>query len=199
MTRWNSCRCCLKMSIFRLTQRVIFSTLCISTVTSIQLFMVDTTFSTHFLVIAFFSAAITIYLLMPFADQSTSGKVQPRYKFFKADTKSFSQLFSCPFCPPNTVGCKGLEPPLLSIYLLPRNQVFLSFLKWSWATVLQDLWSSIKFYIFTSEGLVIFSPVLVPDFSEECFLLSHIAPTYESIKHKKGILCLHRQLSKESM
>lgn len=83
----------LKMSIFRLTQRVIFSTLCISTVTSIQLFMVDTTFSIHLLVIAFFSAAITIYLLMAFADQSASGKVQPRYKLFKADTKSFFHGF----------------------------------------------------------------------------------------------------------
>lgn len=61
------------MSIFRLTQRVIFSTLSISTVTSIQLFMLDTTFAIHLLVIAFFSAAITIYLLMPFADESTSG------------------------------------------------------------------------------------------------------------------------------
>lgn len=91
---------------------------------------------------------------------------------------------------------KILSHPSFFCILLQRSQIFLEFLKYSWAIGLQAFWASSKVFYFIFGHWLFFHPfsvrsVYLTIFRGMRFLLffhflSYLKITYESFKHKKS-------------
>lgn len=81
---------------------------------------------------------------------------------------------------------KILRNPSFLYIFFPRSRTFLSFLKCSWAIVIQVFWRSFKVFLWAAFSLSHFHsrPCTWP-ISEDFF--SHLTMIYELFKHKKGI------------